>query len=274
MPFRGTPHPSRPSTLPALTLAILLAAFAPSMARSADTTAPTATPPASKTPPSTPPAGATPQTTAPAPTPANRKAAKEKHKADKQAARDAARQKKSDLRAKEDQEDIEAHRPWVRGANWLGFRAGASAASELGRPAPGPGFGIGYQHFRSRRWATGIQLDYDLVGKYGGAAEIDVPFHFELTRHFGWGDAMRPYTGLSAGGTWHRTYRTGADEAEMRPSVFLVGGANVPIGPRALMGADFRVGWEGSARSSDPVFPNTSNTLLTWRFKIAYLRWQ
>jgi len=262
MPFRGMPHPCRPSIIPTLVLAAFLVALAHPLARAADA-------------PATPPPATTPSAaTTPAPTAANKKAAREKHKADQQAARDAAKQKQRELRAKEDQQDIEAHRPWVRGANWLGFRAGASAVSELGRPAPGPGFGLGYQHFRSRRWAVGLQLDYDLVGKYGGAAEIDVPLHLELTRHFDWGDAMRPYTGLSAGGTWHRTYRTGSDEAEMRPSMFLIGGANVPVGPRALMGADFRVGWEGSARSDDPVFPNSSNTLLTWRFKIAYLRWQ
>jgi hypothetical protein len=266
MPFRGMTNPFRPSPASRLTLAALLVVLAHPVARAADSPAPTGT-----TPPAV--AGA-PAATTPAPTPENKKAAHEKHKADEKAARDAAKQRKSDLRAKEDQEDIEAHRPWVRGANWLGFRAGASAVSELGRPAPGPGFGIGYQHFRSRRWALGVQLDYDLVGKYGGAAEIDVPLHAEITRHFDWGDAMRPYTGLSAGGTWHRTYRTGADEAEMRPSIFLVSGANVLVGPRALMGADFRVGWEGSARSADPVFPNTSNTLLTWRLKVAYLRWQ
>jgi hypothetical protein len=268
----------RLSTVPGLSLVMLLVTLAHPVARAADAPAPAGTTPATTTPATTPPAAATPTAgtpaTAPAPTPANRKAAKEKHKADKKAARDAAKQRKQDLRAKEDQADIDAHHPWVRGANWLGFRAGASAVSELGRPAPGPGFGFGYQHFRSRRWAVGIQFDYDLVGKYGGAAEIDVPLHLELTRHFAWGDAMRPYTGLSAGATWHRTYRTGADEAEMRPSVFLVAGANLPVAARALMGADFRVGWEGSARSDDPVFPNTSNTLLTWRFKIAYLRWQ
>jgi len=202
------------------------------------------------------------------------KSAREKQNADAKAARDAKRAKKRAAKAREDQDDITAKRPWVNGANWLVFRAGVAAASKEGRPNPGPGFGFGYQHFTSRRWATGLEVDYDLLGKYAGAAEIEVPFHLERIRHYDWGDAMRPYLGLSVGGTWHRTYRTGGDEAEMRPSLFFVTGANLPIAPRSLMGADFRVGWEGNARSSDPVFPNDSNSLLTWRLKLAYLRWQ
>jgi hypothetical protein len=223
--------------------------------------------PASPATPAVPPGAAT----APA---MNEKAAREKQKADQRAARNTAKNKKRDKRAREVQEDVDAHHPWVQGANWLGFRVGTAAVSELGRPAPGPGFGVGYQHFRSRRWSVGLQLDYDVVGKYGAATEIDAPLQLEFARHFDWGEAMRPYTGITAGGTWHRTYRTGGDEADMRPSFYLIGGANVPVGPRSLMGADFRVGWESDARSSDPVFPNSSSSLLSWRFKIAYLRWQ
>lgn len=211
---------------------------------------------------------------APSAAPADKNAARAKHEADKRSAREADRLKKEAARTKQDQEDIALKHPWVRGANWLGFRAGVAAASYEGRPSPGPGVGFGLQHFMNRRWALGAQIDYDLLGKYGAAAEMEVPMHLEATRHFDWGERMRPYFGMSAGATWHRTYRTGGDEASIRPSLFFVGGANLPIGPRSLMGADARVGWENGARSDDPVFPVDSNSLLTWRVKVSYLRWQ
>ncbi|MFI5371794.1 MAG: hypothetical protein ACHQ52_09560 [Candidatus Eisenbacteria bacterium] len=263
--FSGMRNRTRSSIAPArvAALVLVLAMLAgPGGARAADPPKPadTATP-----------AAAPGATTAPA---MSEKAAREKQKADQKAARATAKNKKRDKRAREVQEDVAAHHPWVQGANWMSLRVGTAAVSELGRPAPGPGFGFGYQHFRSRRWSVGVQFDYDLVGKYGAAAEIDAPLQLEFARHFDWGEAMRPYAGLTVGGTWHRTYRTGGDEADMRPSFYLVTGANVPVGPRSLMGADFRVGWESDARSSDPVFPNSSTSLLTWRLKIAYLRWQ
>lgn len=263
--FSGKRNRTRTPNAPAgvTMLALLLAA----LACAGGAWAAAATPPAG----TAKPAAAPGSTVAPA---VNEKTARQKQKADKRSAREAAKNKKRDMRAREVQEDVDAHHPWVQGANWLSFRVGTAAVSELGRPSPGPGFGFGYQHFRSRRWAVGVQFDYDLVGKYGAASEIDAPFQLELTRHFDWGEAMRPYAGVSAGGTWHRTYRTGGDEADMRPSVYLVGGGNVPVAPRSMMGADFRVGWEIDARSTDPVFPNPSSSLLTWRFKVAYLRWQ
>ncbi len=255
---------SRTSTvlLLAMAVAVCLASLArPGVARAADTK------------PAAPAATATPGKTA-ATAPVDKKAAKAKLEADKKAKQEADKIKQKAARDKQDQEDIAAKHPWVRGANWLTFRAGVAAASHAGRPNPGPGVGFGMQHFMNRRWALAAQLDYDLLGKYGGAAEMEVPLHLEATRHFDWGEQMRPYLGMSAGATWHRTYRTGEDEASIRPSLFIVGGANLPIGPRSLMGADLRVGWETDARSTDPVFPVDSNSLLTWRAKITYIRWQ
>ena len=242
--------------------ALCLAPFAtlPAAAQTAAPSSTTAAPPV--------------KTTKPAMSKADKKAAEQKRKADHHAANQADRAKQAEKAHAEYVADSTAGVPWIRGANWLSVRVGIAGAVKEGRPDPGPGVGFGYEHFLNHRWSTGFQADFDMLSKDGAASEFEAPIQLDLVRHFGWGDRFRPSLGLSAGGTYYRVYRTGADFSMVRPSFMVVTGGSLPIAPRSLVGIDFRFGWENDATTDNPVFPNGAPSLMTYRLKFSYLRWQ
>jgi len=214
--------------------------------------------------------------TPPAPAPAapvDPKVAEERAKAEKKAAEQKA---EADQEARDLAEAEEARKtgiPWRRGANWMSFRLGTSGSKVEHSPDAGIAFGVGGMHFRSSKWAYGINFDVDVLGKFNGATQMEIPITAELSRHFRWGtDTFRPFLGTGLGAYYYRTYRTGADATDVRPGFHLSGGFNSPISGSALLGVVARGAVQWGAELDDPYFPNESNTAVHWSVKLSYMR--
>ena len=101
-------------------------------------------------------------------------------------------------------------------------------------------------------WAA--SPSYDLLGRFGGAAEIEIPLTLEVARHSRWGAAVYPYVGIGAGAFYHKRYRTGADESGFTPGRYLVCGMHVPIRKQGLLGLDVRMATVDKP-DANPAFP-------------------
>lgn len=142
---------------------------------------------------------------------------------------------------------------WTKGRQWLSLRAGYAMSSAGGAANGNVGGGIGYSRFLTRRWAVGLYVHDELLGKFGGAAEIEMPITAEIQRHSKWGPSFRPYLALGAGAFYHRFYRTSADESKTSWAPYLAFGANTPISRRHVLGLDVRAAMVPEA-DDNPVF--------------------
>ena len=203
----------------------------------------------------------------------------------KRTARDQARKNADDEKAKKEsiekakrdmefKADLDAAVPWVAGANWTSFRLGTAFSTVKDSPEGGIGVGFGMHHFFSRRWSGGFQADLDVLGKFSGGTEMELPLTLQFTRHMKFGsNTLRPYLGFGGGAYFHRYYRTGGDEANLRPAAIFATGLNTPIGPSSVLGFDVRMAYQGDAQSDDPLFPNAETHAMHWSFKVCYQRW-
>jgi hypothetical protein len=192
-------------------------------------------------------------------------------KAEEKAKEEASKKAKRDMEIKA---DLAAGHPWIEGANWMSFRIGSATSTVKNAPDANIAVGFGMYHFLNRRWAGAFHADLDVLGRFGGGSEMELPLTLEMTRHMDWKTStMRPYLGLGTGVWFHRYYRTGDDEAEVRPGIYLSTGVNSPIGARSMLGMDVRLTFQGSAASDNPMFPNEESTAFHWSLKLNYLRW-
>lgn len=144
--------------------------------------------------------------------------------------------------------------PWSKHSQWWSVRAGYAKSTAEGSADGSVGFGFGYLRFWNSQWATGAYAHMELLGQYGGAAEIEVPWTLELQRHFKWNTSFRPYLGLGGGAFYHKFYRTGNDVSSVRPGAYLVGGGNVPISDHGLLGVDVRTILEADESMTNRIF--------------------
>jgi len=194
-----------------------------------------------------------------------------KNAADEKARKEAVEKAKKDAEIKA---DLDAGVPWVGGANWTSFRIGTAFSTVKDSPEGGIGVGFGMHHFMNRRWSGGFQADLDVLGKFSGGTEMELPITLQFTRHMRFhSNTMRPYLGIGAGAYFHRYYRTGDDEANLRPAAILATGINTPIAPHSVLGFDVRMAYQGDAQSNNPLFPNEETTAIHWSFKVCYQRW-
>ena len=142
---------------------------------------------------------------------------------------------------------------WTKGRQWVSARAGYAKSSAAGSANGYGGGGIGYARFLTRRWAIGAYLHDDLLGQFGAAAEIEIPFTLEIVRHTRWGPGLHPYLGLGGGMFYHKFYRTGDDATKTYGAGYLTWGANTPIGGPHVVGIDFRVA-RVPKQDDNPVF--------------------
>jgi hypothetical protein len=212
--------------------------------------------------------------TPPAPAaPVDPKEAEERAEAERKAAEEKAEAEKKARELAEAEEARKSGIPWRRDANWMTFRFGTSGSKVENSPDAGIALGIGGMHFRSPRWAYGLNLDVDVLGKFNGATQMEIPITVELSRHMRWGsDTFRPFLGTGLGAYYYRTYRTGADATDVRPGFHLSGGFNSPISGSALLGVVARGAVQWGAELDDPYFPNESNTAVHWSVKLSYIR--
>jgi hypothetical protein len=213
---------------------------------------------------------------APAPAaaaPVDPKVAEERAKQEKKAAEQKAEAEKQAKDLAEAEEARKSGIPWHRGATWMAFKLGTSGSKVANSPEASVAFGLGAQHFMSSKWAYGISVDLDVLGKFNGATQMEIPLTLDMTRHLRWGtDTVRPFLGTGIGVYYYRTYRTGADATDVRPGFHLSGGFNAPISGSALMGVMARGAVQWGAELDDPYFPNDSNTAVHWSVKLTYNR--
>ena len=162
--------------------------------------------------------------------------------------------------------------PWADDARWVSFRVGMAKTAAERAPDGGLGYGFGYTRFLDPRWSWGAFVHHEVVGRFGGAAEIEMPVTIEFVRHMAWHTQARPYLGMGWGTFFAKTYRTGADESKFRTGVYLTTGLNVPLDGTSLIGFDMRMIGERGTRSINPVFANSKPSTLGWSLKLNYSR--
>lgn len=141
-----------------------------------------------------------------------------------------------------------------RGSQWMSVRAGYAKVVGDNTTSGLVGGGFGYRRFVLDRWSFGGFAHYELLGRFGGAAEIEVPFTLEVMRHSRWGTAVYPYAGIGAGAFYHKRYRTGADESGFTPGRYVAFGMHVPVRKQGLLGLDVRMATVDKP-DANPAFP-------------------
>jgi hypothetical protein len=194
-----------------------------------------------------------------------KKQAKQKKKADQLAA-DAAKPPKPKKMA-----DVDPLADWNAGVSWLMVRAGYARSGEPGASGAGGGVALGYQRFLTARWAIGLIAQGDLLGKFGGAAEIEYPVTLEFTRHYRWKTALRPYLGAGGGAYCHKYFRTGNDFWQIHSGAYFVGGFNAPVSKRSIIGIDGRMQFvSGDQMVNNPVFGPEDAQLTHYSLKLGW----
>lgn len=158
---------------------------------------------------------------------------------------------------------------YAAGANWLSLRFGY--AKRLGDLAGQGyvGYGMGWQHMLTNRFAFAAGVNHDIVSHFGGHTDIAVPFTAELQRHFGWKSAARPYVGLGGGHYFRKAYRTAH-----RYDTQSTAGFHVSVGFLSLLGDHNAIGLEARAARvrreagvTNPTFGTTTATETLWTVK-------
>jgi len=160
---------------------------------------------------------------------------------------------------------------WDDGRHWVSARVGFAKSGARLAPGGSFGYGFGYTWFLARNVAWGASVGHDLLGRYGSAAEIEVPITTEFTKHFQWSAQTRPYLGLGWGAIYHKTYRTGADQSGFRQGIYVATGANSSLSASSLIGLDLRWMLEQDTRSINPTFPNAdaSTSVLSAKLSVS-----
>ena len=161
---------------------------------------------------------------------------------------------------------------WDNDARWISVRAGYAKSGARFAPGGSFGYGFAYSWFLAKGTAWSASVQHDVLGRYGRAAEIEVPITTEFTRHFRWSEPARPYLGVGWGAVYHKTYRTGADESDFRQVLYLTGGGNAALNATSLVGFDVRLMLEQDTRSINPTFPNIEASSTVWSAKLTYSR--
>ena len=160
---------------------------------------------------------------------------------------------------------------WDEDRRWISARVGYARSGARLAPGGSYGYGFGYTWFLARNLAWSASVGHDLLGKYGSAAQIEVPITTEFTRHFSWSPQTRPYLGVGFGAIYYKTYRTGADISDFRQGIYLATGANSSLTAGSVIGLDVRWMVEQDTRSVNPTFPNpeASSTVLSAKLSVS-----
>lgn len=158
---------------------------------------------------------------------------------------------------------------YAKGSNWLSLRFGwAKRTGELAGDGF-VGYGLGYQHMISRRYAFGAGVGHDVVGHFGQQIDEAVPFTAEFQRHFRWKSVLRPYVGLGGGYYLRKNYRTAGEY-----TTTATGGPHVSLGftsaldDKHVIGLEARVArLQGRTGVVNPTFGPGENTETMWTIK-------
>jgi hypothetical protein len=160
---------------------------------------------------------------------------------------------------------------WDEGRSWISARVGFVRSGARLAPDGSFGYGFGYTWFLARNLGWSATVGHDLLGRYGSAAQIEVPVTTEFTKHFQWSAQTRPYLGVGWGAVYYKTYRTGADLSDFRQGIYVATGANSSLSAGSLIGIDVRYMLEQDTRSINPTFPNpkASSTVLSAKVSVS-----
>jgi len=170
----------------------------------------------------------------------------------------------------------EGPNPWAKGTQWLSVRFGYAKSAAEGAADGNLGFGFGYTRFRNTKWSYGAHAQIEILGRYGDAAQIEVPWTVEITRHYAWNTPLRPYLGLGGGMYYSKISGTGFDGASLMGGGYLAGGANAPISDHGLLGLDVRMNIVDINNQMNPVFGGEAttgkhqNSAIHWGVKLNY----
>jgi hypothetical protein len=215
-------------------------------------------------------AHAAPEVTAPAPAPAPAApplTPKQMRAAEKAKQREA---KRAAYVAKHPPKPPDSLVPWQRGKLWVSLRAGGAKSTANGAANGSFGGGLAISKMIFERVSVGLVGHGDLLGKFGGAAEIEYPITVEALYHVGWKTQARPYLGLGAGAFYHKFFRTGQDGSAVRGGFYYVGGVNALVSPRAVLGVDGRLAIVSGKAADNPVFGHQQGRLVHLSLKLAY----
>lgn len=162
------------------------------------------------------------------------------------------------------------HDMLARGSQWLTVKGGYAKSGVPESPDANLGFGLTYSWFFKRQMSVAAAVQYDVLGRYQGPAEIEIPVTVEGTYHFKWPTQAIPYMGLGTGYAFHSYKYTGDDSQEKRWIGYVLGGLDLPISEHALLGADVRLAWETGGKSDNPWFPSDDNTVMHTSLKLSY----
>lgn len=128
-----------------------------------------------------------------------------------------------------------------RGTQWMSVQAGYARGAGDIAPNGLIGGAFGYRRFVLDRWSVGGFIGCDLLGKFGGSADIDVPLIIEIARHSKWGSAVYPYFGFGMGAHYRKYYRTGEDVSGFTPGRHATVGVMTPVHKGGLLGLSLRM---------------------------------
>jgi outer membrane protein W len=158
----------------------------------------------------------------------------------------------------------------ARGSQWLTVKGGYAKSAVDDAPDANVGFGVTYSYFFRPQMSVAAALQYDVLGRYQGPAEVEMPLTVEGTYHFRWPTQAIPYMGLGSGAAFHSYLYTGDDSKDTRWIGYVLGGIDLPVTARALLGLDLRMEFETGGKSENPWFPSEDNTVMHWSWKLAY----
>jgi hypothetical protein len=210
-------------------------------------------------------AQSTPAPTPPAPAAAPAKAGKAAKTPKVRKPKAAKVEKPYDERRKEDG-------VYAKSANWLSLRFGyANRTGELSGDGS-IGYGVGWTHMLSNRYAFAAGINHDIVGHFAKQIDEAVPFTGEFQRVFKLSGEMRPYIGVGGGFYFRKYYRTGTEY-----NTTTTGGGHVSIGltsqldAKHVVGFETRVAWvTGRPDVVNPTFGAGSNTETIWTAKLTW----
>ncbi len=159
---------------------------------------------------------------------------------------------------------------WAKRANWISFGAGYAKSKSKHAGDGLVGYGVSYDRMLNNKWSLGASVHHDLLGHFRSSTEVLVPFTVDVTRHFKWKTAIRPYVGLGGGYHFHKYYRTEYDYTGAPGAGWhLSFGANMPLDDRHVLGLDTRVS-NFSSRDGvvNPVFGPEEASETAWSVKL------
>ena len=166
--------------------------------------------------------------------------------------------------------------PWDTGTEWFSVRAGYAKSTAQGAADGNVGVGFAYTRFHNSKWAYGATAQWEVLGRFGSARELEMPWTLDVSRHYRWATDVRPFLGFGLGAYYHNISGTTNDGSTVVPGGYFSGGFNAPVSDRGLLGLDVRMNVVQAQAEENPVFGGDATThhpqnrVLHWSAQLGY----